>query len=173
MGLIVVPGYQPPQPNPELEKKVVKELREMTGERLLGMLWVPRIVWNQAQEAWEGRYALVCKYPENDPRRKAFQEGETDIDYEILGWFCKDMQNAESMPVEPDAIWNRVLELLAKADNTKLDWKVRLKQVAEKNAKAREQRKQDFLNGVVHDHAEYYRNKYLGVTQVNVTKDIK
>lgn len=115
---------------PEAEAEVREKLKSI--DELLDIRYVE----------WAGRYSLVCKWPQIDPRWKMYQAGEIGEPYDSLGWFCTDMQDPQSIPVSVDSIEQLVMERLASCDNTQSPWKDRMRQVIDKNAKVREARKQ-------------------------------
>lgn len=165
MGLIWT-RYERPEPNEEVMRRYREELQSI--DSLLDIKWVENIRYNAEHRSFEGAYAVVCHFPSDDPRRALFQRGEMDNDYEIICWLTKDTQDAGTLPADPSEVWPKVLATLASADNTKAGWKVRMAKAAEKNLKMREQRKKDFLDGFVHDEAEYNRRRNLGIPMVNV-----
>ena len=97
---------------------------------------------------WAGRYSLICQWPQSDPRWEMFQRGETDNHHDNLGWFCQDMQDPTSLPVDIDSIENLVLARLASCDNTKHSWRIRMQEIIAKNAKLRTSRKEQVLDRV-------------------------
>jgi len=136
--------YSRPEPNPVLEAKVREQLKSI--DSLLDIKWLPTAIWNEAQGTMEGRYCLACDWPIGDPRWELFASGEIQEHFDMLGWFCTDIHDANSIPVDIDSIENKVIELLAKCDNTRIHWKDRMKEIVEKNAKLRRTRKQDILD---------------------------
>lgn len=151
-------------------KRYREELQSI--DSLLDIVWVDNIKYNAEHRSLEGAYAVACHFRAEDPRRELFRSGQMDNDYEIICWLSKDIDNAELAIKDPAEIWPKVLEKLRSADNTVAGWKHRLAAAAEKNIKAKEQRKKDFLEGFVHDQAEYYRNQALGNPIVGVAKDL-
>lgn len=121
---------------PEREQEVREKLQAI--DSLLDIQYVE----------WAGRYALMVKWPESDPRWEMYRNGEIGSPFDNLGWFCEDMQNPDSMPTTVDGIENKVLALLASCDNTKQSWKARLAQTVEHNAKVKKQRQQIALEQV-------------------------
>lgn len=179
-SLILPPGYanrsglthSRPQANPELEARIRPWLKDM--DELLDVHWTEGIVWNKRHKAFEGRYALVCKWPQGDKRLGMIQSGELgDYPYDILGWFTEDMQDGGTAAIPLDMFENRVLELLASADNAATPWKARLAQVAAKNVERKRKLKQSFIENEVHDLASHHRNAGLKIAQVSVAKEIK
>ena len=90
---------------------------------------------------WAERYSLICNWPQADPRWALFQSGEIGAHYDSLGWLCKDMGDADSVPLNLDECTNVVLERLASCDNTTRDWKIRLKDSIVHNRKVKDDRK--------------------------------
>jgi hypothetical protein len=95
---------------------------------------------------WAGRYSLVCQWPSNDERWKMYQSGEIGEPFDSLGWFCQDMQDPTSVPVDIDSIEQLVLERLASCDNTRHHWRDRMKQIIDKNAKVRKSKQQEVID---------------------------
>lgn len=120
--------------NEETEAKVRAMLKNI--DSLLDIVYV----------AWAGRYALMVKWPEIDPRWKMFQSGEIGDCHDSLGWFCEDMQDPSSLPVAPDSVERLVVERLASCDNTIAPWKDRMKGIIEKNSKVRRDRKMNVVD---------------------------
>lgn len=143
-GSVVRAKHPRPEPNGEVEERVRKELKNL--DSLLDIRWFPYAVFNQKYNGFEGRYALVCQWPMGDGRWELYQKGEIEDNVDMLGWFCTDLHDAESVPVSPDSILNKVLELLGKCDDNRISHAKRMKQVMEKNAKLRESRKNDMLD---------------------------
>jgi hypothetical protein len=161
-----------PQPNPVIEEKVRAELKAL--DDLIDIRWFENIHYNERHKAFEGRYALVVRWPSGDPRYQMIQSGEIGNDpYDIFGWFAKDVQDGGSEALDPDLMLNRAMEILNSADNTKVGWKQRLANAAAKNKALREKRKSDFIDQQVHDIASYYRNSGLNIQQISVPKEIK
>lgn len=170
MGLIQTLSHIAPEPKPEVEERLRKRLKDY--DSLLDIKWVENVVFNEQWQKFEGRYALVCYWDGNDPRRAMVKSGEISSDYDILGWFGENPQDA-TIPSDPEKFWNRIMDVVASADNSRTPAKERLRAVGERNKRLREQKKKDFLEGFVHDQASYYREKNLGNTIVNVPKEIK
>lgn len=133
-----------PEPNADTERRVRETLKSM--DSLLDIKWFPNAVFNQTHRDFEGRYALVCQWPVADPRWELFQRGEIEDTVDMLGWFCEDIHDATSVPVSPDSIENKVLELLGKCDGERISHAKRMKQILEKNADKRRALRQDVAN---------------------------
>jgi hypothetical protein len=144
-GRVVATRYRP-EPNELTETRVREQLQSM--DSLLDIKWFPTAIYNHKHKDFEGRYALVCKWPQGDPRWQMYQSGEIELPYDRLGWFCTDVQDPESIPVSPDAIENKVMELLANCDGTRIKHLDRMKQVVEKNAKVTKDRQKQILDQV-------------------------
>jgi hypothetical protein len=141
-GWAVAKRYRP-EPNPETEARVREQLQNL--DSLLDIKWFPTAIFNQRDKDFEGRYALVCKWPQGDPRWEYFQKQEIEFPYDRLGWFCTDVQDPESVPVSPDAIERKVMELLAKCDGEKTPHLKRMAQVVEKNSRVTKDRQKEIL----------------------------
>jgi hypothetical protein len=135
-----------PEPNETTEIRVREQLQNL--DSLLDIKWFPTAIFNQRDKDFEGRYALVCKWPQGDPRWEFHQRGEIEFPYDRLGWFCTDVQDPESIPVSPDAIERKVMELLAKCDGNKTPHLKRMAQVVEKNSKVNKNRQKEILDQV-------------------------
>lgn len=122
------------EPSPVAEAHVRSQVQSIDG--LLDIKWYPVV----------GRYALVARWPTSDPRWQMYQSGEFDDCHDILGWFTVDMFDADTDAVPVDSIEQKVMELLGRSDNMRTDWKQRLKQIAEKNIKARKDKKQAVID---------------------------
>lgn|SRR5512135_619010 len=133
-----------PEPNEEVEQRVRAELQQI--DSLLDIRWVPTAVFNPQHRDFEGRYALICNWPSADKRWEMYRTGEIGEHFDALGWFCTDIHDPESVPVSPDSIGQKVIELLGKCDNTQHPWRDRLRQLVEKNTAIRNRNKQEVLD---------------------------
>lgn len=151
-----------PGPSPEEEQRLREALA--TLDPLLGVLWVPTVVWDAKHQRWEGRYALTCRWPGIDARWSEVQAGRVPPSeaHDILGWFCVDMQDASSAPTSLDGIQNRALELLGAIDNLRYPWKERMEQSARNNRNVHERAKAAALD-LTHDVAEHFYRQARGV----------
>lgn len=154
----------PPTPSAETERVLRGVLRGM--DELLDVMWHPTIYYNRSQMRWEGRYALICRWPRADGRWSMVQSGEVpEADaFDIIGWLCEDMQDPQSLPTSTDGISSRVIELLGRMDNTRYPWKGRMLATIEKNAARRQAVKDETLD-MTHDVASYYYRQARGVPQ--------
>lgn len=143
-GAGITMPYSRPDRNEITEEKVRKQLKEL--DALLDVKWIPHVIVNPRSQQMEGRYALICQWPQIDKRWEMYQKGEISENYDILGWFCEDMQDAESVPVDLDSIERKVVELLGKCDNERFPWRGRMKDVVSKNAKVRKERQQEVID---------------------------
>lgn len=128
-------GRARPEPNQQSEERIRTLVKSM--DSLLDIKWFPYAFKNEVHNDYEGRYGLICQWPQGDPKWALYQNGETEECFDLLGWFCEDFQNAESIPVDPVSVERKVIELLGKSDNTRVHWKERMRRVLEKNAKRR------------------------------------
>lgn len=97
---------------------------------------------------WAERYSLICNWPQADPRWQLFQNGEIGAHYDSLGWLCKDMGDANSIPLNLDECENVVIARLASCDNTKYDWRIRMSDQIVHNRKVKDDRKNQMLDRV-------------------------
>lgn len=119
--------------NEETEAKVRAQLKSI--DSLLDIRYIE----------WAGRYSLVCQWPQSDSRWSLFQKGDIGEPFDSLGWFCSDIQDPSSTPVDVDSIERLVLERLASCDNTINPWKDRMQDVISKNAKVRKSRQMELV----------------------------
>jgi len=147
VALSVTTKHARPEPQPEAEERVRAQLKSI--DELLDVRWFPYAILNEKERSFEGRYGLVCQWPQGDKRWELYQNGEIEDPVDMLGWFCEDIHNAESIPVSVDSIEQKVVELLGKCDATRIPHSTRLRQIVERNAKLRKDRR-----SVVTDQAE-------------------
>lgn len=140
----VTATYSRPEPQPEAEERVRAQLKNI--DELLDVKWFPYAVYNEKHRTFEGRYALTCKWPQGDKRWQLYESGEITEPFDMFGWFCEDIHDANSMPVSVDSIEQKIVELLGKCDATRIPHATRLRQIVEKNAKVRKQKRQPILD---------------------------
>lgn len=153
-----------PAPSAELERTLTATLAGM--DPLLGVKWLPSVVWNARLQRMEGRYALTCRWPSLDSRWQMVQAGEigeTDA-FDAIGWLCEDMQDPQSVPTSTDGIQDRVLALLGSMDNLRYPWKSRMIGTIEKNRQRHVAMKNEALD-MTHDEASYRYRQVKGVPQ--------
>lgn len=172
-GSVVLSQRQYPEPNADTEARVRETVQNL--DSLLDIKWFPKAIFNHKYGDFEGRYALVCKWPQGDPRWELFQKGEIELPYDRLGWFCTDVQDPESIPVSPDSIENIVMELLSKCDGTRLTHLQRMKQVVERNKKITKERQKEVLDQTedVASSLHYMAGKVEDVTLQRIMKEME
>lgn len=131
----VVSRQARPEPQPEAEEKVRAQLKSI--DELLDVRWFPYAIWSEKNRTFEGRYGLVCTWPQNDKRWELYQNGEIEDPVDMLGWFCEDIHDATSMPVSVDSIEQKIVELLGKCDANRIPHSTRMREIVERNAKVR------------------------------------
>jgi hypothetical protein len=158
MSMILDAGGAPaaimPQPNAETEQRVNHELR-MHCDRSLHIVWVPEVVPNERYQCYEGRYGLMCDWHPSDKRHHDVPLGYRER-WDLIGWMCEDMQDGNSMPLQPEAIVYRARELLGACDNTRHPWRRRMQANVEHNAQLLEKQQKE-AETMVED-AVGYRN---------------
>jgi hypothetical protein len=176
-----------PQGDEEAMAVVRVELKQL--DPLLDVRWFPTVRMCASSGQMEGRYALVCQWPQADRRWEMHQRGEIGEPFDILGFFEASGDEMDwfsggegvdldgsgrrkaPFPVDPRDVMAKTLELLGKMDNTRESWKERLKKSAEDNAALIEKRKQAVLDEAM-DGFDYYRKKVQGSPIVAVAKDL-
>lgn len=133
--------YTRPEPQPEPEARVRAQLKAI--DSLLDVRWFPNAIWNEVQKTMEGRYGLICQWPPLDPRWEDFQKGLIEDSVDMLGWFCEDIHDATSLPVSVDSIEAKVIEVLGKCDGQRQPHTQRMKQIIERNAKVRRDKRSE------------------------------
>lgn len=158
-------GYAPPAPSETTEAELRTWLKGI--DPLLDVKWQPVVYWNKRHLHWEGRYALMVNWPTADKRWSQVQSGEVDPKQanDIVGWFCEDMSDPQSMPTTLDTMETRVMNLLGQMDNTRYPWKQRMMGTIEKNKKVHATMKSEALDQVG-DEADYLYRQVKGVPQV-------
>jgi hypothetical protein len=149
------------------EEEIRRKLKEL--DSLLDIKWMPYAYWNQKGEDYEGRYALICQWPQVDKRWEMIRTGEIGEPFDMLGWFCEDVHSADTVPVEPMQMMDLVIELLGKCDNTREGWKSRLQRAMEAN-RAREKEVMDLAKEEGLDTMKYYQKQIAGESFVGVEK---
>lgn len=133
-----------PQPNEEAEGRVRALLKSM--DSLLDVRWFPAAYYNAKHKDYEGRYGLICTWPQTDKRWEMYHSGEIGEPFDILGWFCEDIHDAESIPRDVDSMERLVVELLGKCDNERFPWRQRMAELVGKNAALRKSRQQEMID---------------------------
>ena len=156
-----------PEPDPEGEARVRAFLE--TLDSLLDIQWFPNVRWDPRQDTWQGRYALVCRWPQEDRRWELYRSGEIGDCHDILGWFTEavraqvpDWQEGEALPTSLDGIEGAILDMLGRQDNTRTSWMQRMKASVEANAarrkKVMEEAQDEILEGLGYK-AKWLRNE--------------
>lgn len=142
-----------------IEARVNAELQSL--DSLLFIKWIPTAYFNQRYKRFEGRYALCCKWPQADKRMEWVQQGKHDPAeaFDALGWFCENIHDGSSVPVNPEHMLDKAKELLSKCDNSRTPWRDRLVKAFAKNVDARQKAKKLALD-MAHEEAidAYYHS---------------
>lgn len=148
-----------PGPTPGAEAVMRERVKSM--DELLDIRWFATAYWNGLKGRWEGRYALVSKWPKSDPRWQMVFSGEIAPDdaEDLIGWMTEDMGDANSVPVSLEAMENRVCTLLHSCDEAQFPWKKRMAQIIEKNAAVRRKKKTDAGDHAFDVALDYYQHK--------------
>ena len=141
------------------ERLVSAHLKGM--DPLLDLLWVPIV--RDPNNPVDGRYGIICRWHDSDPRWQMYRDGEIGEPYDILGWITQaatrgDFHEPTSLPVDPASILDKVVEFLGKCDNEREPRKARMKRVLEDNALRREVVKKEAMYEMF-EHLEYNRQK--------------
>ena len=144
MALFGPDGFEleaaPPGPNSLTEERVNAELQSL--DTLLHIRWVENAYANEAEQRFEGRYALCCYWPKIDKRWEEVRSEGCDpaAAFDIMGWFCEDIHDASTVPRDPESIMNKMLELLHNADNERQPWAERMAGTAQHNKDLKRQK---------------------------------
>ena len=132
-----------PGPNPFTEERVNKELQSL--DSLLHIRWVENVYANQTTQQMEGRYAMCCHWPKVDKRWEEVRSGGCDpaAAFDIMGWFCEDIHDANTVPQDPESIMHKMMELLHNADNERQPWAERMAGTAQHNKDLKKQKVKD------------------------------
>lgn len=158
-----------PQENPQVADEVGRKLREI--DQLLGIRWFERAVFSDDGTEWEGRYGLIVRWPENDPRWEMYRSGDIGEPVDRLGWFTTDPTNGNSVPVDPLDMFDKIIELLARCDLEKTPWAGRMKSVMEGNRAQMKKNEDDFKDEAIQG-LMYDRKQMAGESIVSVPVQI-
>lgn len=153
--------------SPEQEEMVRARLKEL--DRLLDLRYFPG-VGNRS-----GRYGLIVRWADADPRWAAYRSGDIGEPFDCLGWFTQaagsgDFHEPCDVPVRPDDLLDKVIEFLrAKCDQQGVSgtWKDRMRASMEANKAQRERVRQEAADEMFAG-LEYGRKKVLGEPIVNL-----
>ena len=155
--LVVTHGA--PERDVAMELRVNEQLK--SWDPLLYIRWCPEAVYRQSTGKVEGRYALACTLPQNHPIWEEVRQGKMPAEdaFESLGFFCEDLDNANSTPKEPEQMMTLIRERLGKCDNERETWKERMLASVEHNERRRQQIKEEAVEEAVDlAQTEYYHS---------------
>jgi len=129
--------------DPRSEEEVRSWLKEV--DPLLDIRWFDTPVRSSRGRHAEGRYAILCRWPEADSRWEMYRSGEIGDCHDILGWCVEPdgetgLQSADGKPVNPDTIRERIAHWLGRMDCTREPWRKRMQRTVENNERLRKQR---------------------------------
>lgn len=156
-------------PQPEAEERIRSRLKDL--DELLDIRWFPigkTVELPNGDIQVDGRYALVCRWPQGDLRWKMFYSGEVQEPFDVMAWFCEDLQSADSTPGNIDLMEDQVVEFLGKCDNTRQPWAERMMQSVEHNLKVKRDLRAEILD-LAHDEFSYAQKKIAGESIIPVT----
>jgi len=161
-----------PEPQPEAELVMRAALRDL--DPLLDVRWFPASVYCRQTESLEGRYAVICTWPQTDRRWSAYHAGEIGEPHDILGWLTDAsgrladwFEPGDAAAADLAALTPRVLEMLGKCDNTRQPWAKRMASVVGGNA-ARREAVRALAAEEMHDHLAYHGKRMAGEPIVNL-----
>src|SRR5258708_40365601 len=111
MALTLVRGG--PEPHEGAALAVRARLRGI--DSLLDVRSCPCAVWDAKAKDYEGRYALIVRWPSSDSRWEMVRSGEIGEAFDILGWFAEDLHDPDSPAVIADALEGRLLDFPGKS----------------------------------------------------------
>lgn len=159
MSIISVGATGAVQPNEDQEVAVRQILKGM--DPLLDIKWFPHAVGS------EGRYALVCRWPQADRRWELHQSGEIGGEpIDILGWFVEPddhggLHNGTGVPVEPMLLMDKICEWLGAMDNSRQPWRDRMLKAVEHNRREEKKKAASIVDETM-DQTAYYTKKFFG-----------
>jgi len=156
--------YIPPERQPAVEGRVREALQSV--DALLDIKWIFPCRYNASMQNAEGWYALIAYYGELDGRRHIDAAG-----FDVLGWFCEDMNDASSTPVNPEASLPQIRNYLSEFDGERHGVRDRLRAIQAHNQDVREASKRAYTDEGVQAALDIRRQVY-GIPFVPVTKDI-
>ena len=116
---------------------------------------------------FEGRYALIQLYGENDPMRKAAERTGRGVPFDLLCWFTEDLFDVKSRPLPPDEAFDYFERFLRRCDNQVESFQHRARRTEEHNARLTEKRMEEAKDEGV-QRALDIRRKAFGIPFVQV-----
>ncbi|KKK86832.1 hypothetical protein LCGC14_2759280, partial [marine sediment metagenome] len=133
------------------EARTRKYLQQMDPR--LDLFWVWTAVHeddvNEEIIHWEGRYALIYYLHQDDPLRILQTASGQDKAWDILGWFCVDMNKANSDMLPCDEMEPKVVKFLGLMDGEQHDVMERLKESFERNTRHTASMQRDYVDTAV------------------------
>jgi len=159
----------------EAEQAVRDMLKAL--DSLLDLRWFPTVVYDHERQQFSGRYALICRWADNDPRWPLYRKGDIGDPFDCLGWFTQDAATGEwhtpgGVPVDPMAMEAKLVEFLGKMDLEREPWKKRMKRVHEENLEQRRRAKKDIVDDAM-DRMIHFRKRVAGESIVPVGIDLR
>jgi hypothetical protein len=160
-------------------------LKEMRGvlkqlDPLLDVRWFPYVRVAQ-NGALEGRYALICQWPQADRRWEMYHNGDIGEPFDILGyyevvgdemdWHSGGLSEGSRALMDPSSVMEKTMELLGKMDNSRHSWRDRLRKSAQHNKDLMEKRKAEVLDETL-EGFKHFRKKVQGSPIVSVARDV-
>lgn len=149
----------------ELARAILKDI-----DPLLDIRWFDTPV--RSSGGTEGRYAILCRWPQADRRWELYQRGEIGDCHDIIGWCVEpdehgSIHDGNRLPLDPMAMMDRICEFLGKMDNTRHSWRDRMRSAMEANAKLRKSHI-DMITEETMDEVDYHMKRILHEPIVNL-----
>lgn len=151
------------QRNIGVEEIVRAELKQM--DPLLDIRWVPNAVPTEIDGVtFEGRYALICTWPQADRRWELYNKGEIGEPFDIFGWFVEpdaegNIHNGTRLPVDPLELLDVVKRFIAKGDNARNPWRQRMRKAIEHNERHRAKQDAEIVDETVDEIETRHRTR--------------
>lgn len=168
------------EPNVQRAEEARKILKQL--DPLLDIVWVPFARYSEKDDAWSGRYALVCTWPQADKRWEMYHAGDIGEPFDVLGYFEADgeqmswFQPGTEPVLDPLSVMDKAIELLGTFDNERSSWKDRMRKAMQHNrdltAKRRREVTEEAVYGMTQDRRLVNRNPQIQGAYFDATGNV-